>query len=410
MRLGERPNIVYVLLDDASLELVDHMVNTSTMRRRGADFRNAFVSDSLCCPSRASILTGRYPHLTGVRGNVTGADRDHPVGGYRAFTVYGNESIAINETLQGAGYSTGFIGKFMNGYEPTRKAGGEWGFAEVPGWDFFEAYEDDASTGWGFRRSYIAADGTFRSTGVSPVPPLTEPVEKRDWWYATNVMARSAVSFIRDHESGTRPYFLMVAPHAPHIAHGEPGYPGDPMFPPAFADRPTDGDGGNCGSDPCPTVGLDELVGWDDPRADNAPTYLLDQAGETAPAPAWRTNPLESRMTAGRAQYDLRNRVRMVQSVDRMIGKIRRTVGPDTYVVVTSDNGYHLGQHQLNGGKGTPYDSDTRVPFIVVGPNVVPGPRNQVISNVDLAPTFERLAGLTPLAKRAGSSFDRILQ
>ena len=102
-------------------------------------------------------------------------------------------------------------------------------------------------------------------------------------------------------------------------------------------------------------------------------------------------------MTAHRAQYDLRNRVRMVQSVDRMIGKIRRTVGPDTYVVVTSDNGYHLGQHQLNGGKGTPYDSDTRVPFIVVGPDVVPGPRSQVISNVDLAPTFERLAGLTPL-------------
>ena len=220
-----RPNIVYVLLDDASLELVDHMVNTSTMRRRGADFRNAFVSDSLCCPSRASILTGRYPHLTGVRGNVTGADRDHPVGGYRAFTVYGNESIAINVALQGAGYSTGYIGKFMNGYEPTRRAGGEWGFPEVPGWDFFEAYDAHASTGWGFRRSYIAADGTFRSTGVSPVPPLTEPVEKRDWWYATNVMARSAVSFIRNHEPGTRPYFLMVAPHAPHVAHGEPGLP-----------------------------------------------------------------------------------------------------------------------------------------------------------------------------------------
>ena len=201
----------------------------------------------------------------------------------------------------------------------------------------------------------------------------------------------------------------MVAPHAPHIAHGEPGYPGDPKFPPAFADRPTDGDGGNCGPDPCSTVGLDELVGWDDPRADNAPTYL-DQAGETSPAPAWRTNPLESRMTAHRAQYDLRNRVRMVQSVDRMIGRIRRTVGPDTYIVVTSDNGYHLGQHQLNGGKGTPYDSDTRVPFIVVGPDVVPGPRSQVISNVDLAPTFERLAGLTPLSKRAGRSFDRILQ
>ena len=60
---------------------------------------------------------------------------------------------------------------------------------------------------------------------MSPVPPLTEPVEKRDRWYATNVMARSAVSFIRDHEPGTRPYFLMVAPHAPHVAHGDAGLP-----------------------------------------------------------------------------------------------------------------------------------------------------------------------------------------
>ena len=406
-----RPNIVYVLLDDASLELVDHMVNTSTMRRHGADFRNAFVSDSLCCPSRASILTGRYPHLTGVRGNVTGADRDRPVGGYRAFKVYGNQSIAINVALQSAGYSTGFVGKFMNAYEPRRSAAGEWDFPEVPGWDFFEAYDSHATTGWGFRRSYIAADGSFRSTDVSPVPALTEPIEKRDNWYATNVMSRSALSFIRDHEHSPRPYFLMVAPHAPHVAHGEPAYPGDPSFPPAFADRPTDGNdgnGGNCGPDPCSTVGVDELVGWDDPRADNAPTYL-DDAGGTSPAPAWRTNSLQTRMTAQSALNDLRNRVRMVQSVDRMIGRIRRTVGRDTYIVVTSDNGYHLGQHQLNGGKGTPYDSDTRVPFIVVGPDVVPGPRSQVISNVDLAPTLERLAGLTPRSARAGRPFHRIL-
>jgi arylsulfatase A-like enzyme len=405
---ARRPNIVYVLLDDASLDLVDHMVNTSTMRRHGADFRNAFVSDSLCCPSRASILTGRYPHLTGVRGNVTGADRDRPVGGYRAFRVYGNESIAINVTLRRAGYSTGFVGKFMNGYEPSRNAAGEWDFAEVPGWDFFEAYDAHASAGWGFRRSYIAADGSFRSTDVSPVPPLTASVETRDQWYATNVMARSALSFIRDHERGPGPYFLVVAPHAPHVAY-PPAYPGDPYFPPAFADRPTDGAGGNCGPDPCSTVGLDELAGWDDPRADNAPTYL-DEAGATSAAPVWRTNPLETRMTAQVARRDLRNRVRMVQSVDRMIGQLQRAVGPDTYIVITSDNGYHLGQHQLNGGKGTPYDSDTRVPFIVVGPGVVPGPRSQVISNVDLAPTFERLAGLTPLSKRAGRSFDRILR
>ena len=66
------------------------------------------------------------------------------------------------------------------------------------------------------------------------------------------------------------------------------------------------------------------------------------------------------------------NRARMVQAIDRMIGRLRAAVGPNTYVVLTSDNGYHLGQLQLNGGKGTPYDFDTRVPLVVDGPGVSP--------------------------------------
>jgi arylsulfatase A-like enzyme len=60
----------------------------------------------------------------------------------------------------------------------------------------------------------------------------------------------------------------------------------------------------------------------------------------------------------------------MVQSIDRLVARVRREVGPNTFVVLTADNGFHLGQHQLNGGKGTPYDSDTRVPLVVVGPGV----------------------------------------
>jgi len=95
----------------------------------------------------------------------------------------------------------------------------------------------------------------------------------------------------------------------------------------------------------------------------------------------------------------------MVQSIDRLIARVRRHVGPDTYLVLTSDNGFHLGQHQLNGGKGTPYDSDTRVPLLVIGPGVVPGARDQFVDNIDLAPTFEDLAGLTPPAYRSGRSF-----
>ena len=114
-------------------------------------------------------------------------------------------------------------------------------------------------------------------------------------------------------------------------------------------------------------------------------------------------------LKAKRALASYRNRARMVQAIDRLVGRVRAAVGPDTYVVLTSDNGYHLGQLRLNGGKGTPYDFDTHVPLVVVGPGVVPGPRQQFVSSMDLAPTFERLADLKPPPSVSGTSFARTL-
>jgi len=109
-------------------------------------------------------------------------------------------------------------------------------------------------------------------------------------------------------------------------------------------------------------------------------------------------------LPAAVAVRDLRDRARMAQSADRLVTKILRTVGPETYVVLTSDNGFHLGQHGLGRGKGTAYDTDVRVPLLVTGPGVVPGPRREVTSNIDLAPTFEELAGLAPVPYRSGLS------
>ena len=100
----------------------------------------------------------------------------------------------------------------------------------------------------------------------------------------------------------------------------------------------------------------------------------------------------------------LRTRAQMAQSADRMITRILEAVGPDTYVILTSDNGFHLGQQGLAAGKGTPYTTDVRVPLLVVGPGVAPGPRREMVSNLDLAPTLERLAGLQPAAYRSGAS------
>src|SRR3954468_8936897 len=104
-----RPNIVFVLTDDLSWNLVPYMPQVQQLQREGMTFERYVVTDSLCCPSRASILTGRYPHSTGVLKNM-GAD-----GGFGAFHGYEEESTFAT-ALQRRGYRTGLFGKYLNGY------------------------------------------------------------------------------------------------------------------------------------------------------------------------------------------------------------------------------------------------------------------------------------------------------
>jgi arylsulfatase A-like enzyme len=104
------------------------------------------VVDSLCCPSRASIFTGRPPHQTGVLTNVPNDPAD-PIGGYRAFVRNDNAEKAFNVPLQKSGYTTGFVGKYMNGYEmSTNYLGKHLAPAKIAGWDSFEAWTSCAGT------------------------------------------------------------------------------------------------------------------------------------------------------------------------------------------------------------------------------------------------------------------------
>ncbi|MCD4536094.1 sulfatase-like hydrolase/transferase [Nocardioides sp. cx-169] len=396
-----RADIVLILMDDFSLELLATMPHAQRMATEGATYDNAFVVDSLCCPSRAAMATGQLPHQTGVLTN-TPNDPEDPIGGYEAFVAHGNEQRQFSVNLQDAGYHTGFVGKFLNGYRGESVAGVELPAPTVPGWSDWQALSGAAYNGWDFQSTYLDADGEVQLQD-HPKPPLSAPAARRDRAYATTVTARKAVEFLKERRPGDPPYFLEVATYAPHSSMGA-AYPGGTQFPAAFRDRPRGGGttGGNCGTRPCGELTLDDLTGYGDPREDNAPTYLLPD-GSTAPAPPWRTN--EITLTDQQALTRYRDRARMVQSVDRLVKRVRKAAGPDAYVFLTSDNGFHLGQHQLNGGKGTPYDSDSRVPLVVVGPGVVPGTRHQFVSNIDLAPTFEELAGVRTPRFRSGRSF-----
>ena len=117
------PNIILILTDDLSMNLVQFMPHVLKMQQDGVTFANYFVTDSLCCPSRSSIFTGRYPHDTGVFKNV-GKD-----GGYLVFRARGNEQSTFATALSAAGYRTAFLGKYLNGYVPERH------HPIAPGWN-----------------------------------------------------------------------------------------------------------------------------------------------------------------------------------------------------------------------------------------------------------------------------------
>ena len=118
-----RPNILFVMTDDMPENLLNRMPEVDRrIVSEGIRFRNAYVSQSLCCPSRASILTGMYPHNTGVWSN------GGPHGGVDAFRERGLEQRSVAIWLTGNDYKTGLVGKYMNGYD---------GSYVPPGWSYW---------------------------------------------------------------------------------------------------------------------------------------------------------------------------------------------------------------------------------------------------------------------------------
>jgi arylsulfatase A-like enzyme len=395
-----RPNIVLVLMDDFSMDLLPTMRSARVMARRGASYDNAFVVDSLCCVSRSSTFTGQYPHQTGVLTNNSNLPNARgPLGGWRAFAGYGNPARSFAVGLQEAGYVTGYVGKYLNGYEVRSR---RQALPPVPpGWSDFRAVFGTAYDGWDFQSTRTTEKGTVEIRSW-PAPPASATRKRRDHFYAGTVIGSLAMRFLRQRaRDADRPYFLQGAPYAPHgRVDDEPAYADESLFPAAYRDQPGGSKKlGDCGLVSCRSLTVDDLPGYGDRRTDNRPRLADGRA-----AKQWNAHPLG--LTRSQAQTNLRDRARMAQSVDRLVMRILRTVRADTYVVLTSDNGFHLGQLGLLRGKGTAYDTDTHVPLLVVGPGVVPGSRATMVSNIDLAPTFEDLAGLDSPAYRSGVSLE----
>jgi N-acetylglucosamine-6-sulfatase len=348
VRRSSRPNIVFVLTDDLSMNLLRYMPHVHAMEAHGMTFNDYFVSDSLCCPSRSSIFTGNFPHDTHVFTNFG------PEGGFRTFYRRGEEKHTFAVTLQRAGYMTALMGKYLNGYlANANQADGQP--SDVPGTHVPPGWSEWDVAGWG----YPEFNYTLNENGV-----LHHYGHHRSD-YLTDVISRKGTDFIDKAANSGKPFFLELATFAPHSpytpaprdAHDFPGLVAPE--PPSFDRLPTD-----------------------------PPRWLASHPPLTF---------------AQMVQIDkaFRKRAQAVQAVDRMIGEIEKTlqaqgIAGNTYLVFSSDNGLHTGEYRLMPGKLTAFDTDIRVPLVVIGPRVPAGVRtNAVAENVDLAKTFAEIGGTT---------------
>ncbi|MFD0852918.1 sulfatase-like hydrolase/transferase, partial [Actinomadura adrarensis] len=188
-----KPNIIFVLTDDLSWDLVPHMPRVKAMQKAGLTFTDFFVADSLCCTSRATILTGQFPHNTGVRTNFP------PNGGYHVFKERGGEQASYGPALRRTGYRTGFVGKYMNGYLPEETHGGP-GPHVPPGWDAWYV----GGNAYAHYNYTLNENGKLVTYGNRP----------RD--YLTDVLADKSVRFVEQAAADSAPFFLQVSTYAPH--------------------------------------------------------------------------------------------------------------------------------------------------------------------------------------------------
>ncbi|MHB1069572.1 MAG: sulfatase family protein, partial [Gemmatimonadaceae bacterium] len=347
----DRPNIVFILTDDEDTALHAFMPKTKALLHdEGTTFDNYFVTYSLCCPSRATTLRGQYPHSTGVRGNTP------PLGGFETFRALGRETSTIATWLRDAGYRTAMFGKYLNGYQPAAGVPAGWSEWYVGG---------NAYRGYDY---VLNENGTSVSYGSRPEDVLVD------------VIAHKAADVIRRSAAAKTPFFLYVSPFTPHGPATAA-----PRHETLFADAT-----------------LPRSPAFDEADVSDKPAIIRNRPR------------LRPRMLA-RLEDVYRRRLRSLQSVDDLVDSVVTTLRETgqlerTYIIYTSDNGFHLGEHRLLQGKNTAYETDIRVPFVVRGPGVPAGRHEPaMVVNNDLAPTFASMARVPSPDFVEGRSFLSLL-
>lgn len=335
-----RPNVVVILTDDQRFDTLWAMPNVRSMLMdRGVYFPNAFVPNSLCCPSRVSILTGLHSHTNGVYWNGP------PGGGFAAF----DDRASIATVLDDAGYRTGFVGKYLNGYVGENYD--NYGYVP-PGWDRWFAVPTGSY--YDYR---AASDGV--KTGIFGTAPGD---------YSARVMTRVARSFVDT--ASDEPFFLFYSAAAPHSSPR----PAEEVK--AAVPGPRDVDTLSL----LPTWRPSSYGTWDD--VSDMPQYIQRHG--------W------GEQTVERVDVLRERQLESLASLDRQIGRLLEGLPGNTLVIFLSDNGYHWGEHRWTS-KQVPYEESIRIPLIVTWPGRVPqGVDPRLALNIDVVPTILAAAGASP--------------
>jgi arylsulfatase A-like enzyme len=339
-----RPNVVVIETDDQTLESMKVMTHVNSLiGDQGVTFANSFVNFSLCCPSRATFLTGQYAHNHGVMNNQP------PNGGFPRFeALHASDNLAV--WLQRAGYYTAMIGKYLNDYKNKPLV--------PPGWTEWHATAPYDQRVYSYP---INNDGHLVDYGQSPTD------------FKQDVLTRKATDFVNRRAPSTQPFFLWLTYTAPH--NGGPPNPNPPQ---------------NCESAAKPAP-------RDAHAFDNAPlpkppnfneTDVSDKPQSIQNLP--RLNPTEIATIQRKYRCELESLLSVDVGVQKVVNALKQKGELDnTLLIYTSDNGFFHGEHRIPDEKTNLYEESIRVPLEMRGPGVPQGETfDPLVINADLAPTI----------------------
>ena len=364
------------------------MPNLKRLREAGVHFVNHVAAQPVCGPSRSSLLAGRYPHNTGYIIN----DGKESIAAWTAA-----ENNTLGTWLSAAGYYTMYLGKYINSME-----------THVPGgWSRWHGFSSGAAT----YNYYNATMYNVPNTSTA-LPPYEELV--MTGVHQADFLGHYALQGVAEAQAQGSPFYIQLNPVMVHwgtcygpMPPGSSYAPTDPHWdwtvpcpagePNCCPSTPVAGSPGHCAVpiDPCPSAATAHQ--FDSLANPHVPSYNATESGRV-PAFMQHFKPLTA-WEMQRQDMGFRNRSSSAVDLDRMLGVVMAGlqaagVADNTFLIFSSDNGYHLGEHSMVFGKGQPYDTDVRLPFYASGPGVPPNSSQpHPTTHVDIAATVLALAG-----------------